>query len=127
MANWTPGGFVGKMFALGSRYVPPPQGIPAPVLWGDERIVRDRLGPYAWKIETTRRDIDFEFPFPPVEVVEFFRQYFGPTVVAFSKLDTAGQQAYAADLEKLWRENNLGEAGKTLIRNEYLEVIASRS
>lgn len=38
MANWTPEGFVGKVFSLTSRYVPPPEGIPAPVLWDNERL-----------------------------------------------------------------------------------------
>ena len=27
MANWAPAGFVGKMFAVTARYVPPPEGI----------------------------------------------------------------------------------------------------
>src|SRR4029077_2692089 len=42
MANWTPGGFVGKVFQEISRYIVP-SGIPAPVLWGDEAIVRERF------------------------------------------------------------------------------------
>ena len=42
MANWTAGGFVGQMFKAISRYIAP-SGMPAPVLWGDEATVRDRL------------------------------------------------------------------------------------
>ena len=34
MANWVPDGFVAQQFALGNRYLPPPEGIPAPILWG---------------------------------------------------------------------------------------------
>jgi hypothetical protein len=34
-------------------------------------------------------------------VVEFFRNYFGPTKTAFSRLDEAGQSALASDLENL--------------------------
>src|SRR5690349_17875140 len=59
MANWTPEGFVGQMFALSARYVPPPQGIPAPVLWGKENTVRERLGPYASNIGTKRVMLTF--------------------------------------------------------------------
>jgi ubiquinone/menaquinone biosynthesis C-methylase UbiE len=44
MGNWTPGGFVGQMFTTMSAHVPRPPGIPAPTLWGDEAIVRERLG-----------------------------------------------------------------------------------
>src|SRR5579862_8187139 len=43
MANWTPEGFVGKTFRLTASYVPPPEGIPAPVLWGVEDNVKERL------------------------------------------------------------------------------------
>src|SRR5262244_2827100 len=42
MANWTPNGFVGKMFKTISKHIAP-SGMPAPVLWGDEATVRERL------------------------------------------------------------------------------------
>ncbi len=127
MANWTPDSFVGKQFAMGNRYVPPPEGIPAPVLWGDEQVVRQRLGEYASEIRTARRTVDFDFPLPPAGVVEFFRQYFGPTQVAFSRLPADAQAAYAAELESQWREHNRGVDGHTAVRAEYLEVIATRA
>lgn len=127
MANWTPEGFVGKTFGLMSRYVPLPEGIPAPVLWGSEKVVRERLGAYAPKTGTVRRTITLDYPFRPKQVVQFFRDYFGPTQVAFSRLDAAGQSALGADLEKLWREHNQGENGRTSVSAEYLEVTAVRA
>src|SRR5262249_16958023 len=42
MANWTPTGFVGQMFKAISKHIAP-SGMPAPALWGDEAVVRDRL------------------------------------------------------------------------------------
>src|SRR5215831_14072418 len=36
LANWAPDGFIGKMFAVFARHVPPPAGFPSPLLWGDE-------------------------------------------------------------------------------------------
>lgn len=127
MANWTPGGFVGKLFATSARHVPPPEGIPAPVLWGDEQVVRQRLGDVVSEVRTVKRMAEFDFPFPPADVVAFFRQYFGPTQVAFSRLDASGQAAFATDLETLWREHNEGDNARTLIHAEYLEVIARRA
>ena len=109
------------------RYVPPPQGIPAPVLWGVENVVKERPGGYASKTETARRAITFDYPLPPRQVVQFFREYFGPAQMAFSRLDAAGQSALAADLEKLWSEHNKGENGRTLVSAEYLEVTATRA
>jgi ubiquinone/menaquinone biosynthesis C-methylase UbiE len=127
MANWTPEGFVGKTFRLTARYVPPPEGIPAPVLWGVENVVKERLGQHTSKIETARRALTFDYPLPPRDVVQFFRTYFGPTQMAFSRLDAAGQSALAADLEKLWIEHNRAGAGRTLVSAEYLEVTATRA
>ncbi len=127
MANWTPESFVAKQFALGNRYLPPPDGIPAPVLWGYGPVVRERLNPYASEIQTERRLVNFDYPFGPREVVQFFSQYFGPTQAAFARLDTDARAAYAADLETLWSEYNEATDGHTVVRAEYLAVIATRA
>lgn len=127
MANWTPAGLVAQQFALGNRYAPPPPGIPAPVEWGDEPVVRRRLGDYASAIQTTPRTVVFEYPFPPREVVQFFRTYFGPTQAAFARLDPNAQSAFARDLEQLWTEYNEASGDRTVVRAEYLEVIAARA
>jgi ubiquinone/menaquinone biosynthesis C-methylase UbiE len=127
MANWTPEGFVATQFAIGNRFVPPPAGIPAPVLWGDEQTAKRRLGPHTSAIRTNRIMVHLEFPFAPNEVVQFFRQYFGPAQVAYARLSTDAQLAYTAELEALWREHNEAPDGHTSVRAEYLEVIATRA
>jgi SAM-dependent methyltransferase len=126
MANWTPEGFTGRMFRLSSRHVPPPVEIPAPVLWGDEAVARLRLSANGVEVKSTRRAVLLDYPFSPREVVQFFREHFGPTKVAFSRLDVAAQDAYRDDLEKLWSEHNQANDGKTLVESEYLEVIGTR-
>jgi ubiquinone/menaquinone biosynthesis C-methylase UbiE len=127
MANWTPEGFVGKMFALSAKHVPPPPGVQPPVLWGKDDIVRQRLGSGARKIETRKQMADFNYPYSPREVVEFFRKYFGPTQVAFSRLDAAGQQRMTDDLTALWTQHNEGTEQNTRIHAEFLEVYATRN
>ena len=99
-----------------------------PVLWGDEPTVRRRLSPHFTGIETTLIPIDFDLPTNPAGAVTFFRTYFGPTNVAFSRLDAASQTAFAADLEALWAAANIAPDPEhhTLIRNEYLQVTATR-
>lgn len=128
MANWNPAGFTGQMFKASSRHVPPPPGIVPPVLWGDEKTVRERLEPRFKDIHTELVPIEFDLPMNPAGAVAFFRQYFGPTKVAFSRLDEAGQAAFAADLEALWASANTADDpdNHTLIRNEYLRVTATR-
>jgi ubiquinone/menaquinone biosynthesis C-methylase UbiE len=127
MANWTPGGFTGQMFKIGAGYVPPPPGMPSPVLWGVEDTVRERLSEGISDLTMTKQPIEFNFPFGPAEVVEHFRQYFGPTQKAFESLDETGQAALRADLERLWTEANRADDGTSRVGSEYLEILAVRA
>ncbi len=128
MANWNPASFTGRMFKVTAQHVPPPPGIEPPVQWGDEAVVRARLTPYFKDIHTELIPIDFDMPVGPAGAVAFFRKYFGPTQVAFSKLNEPGQAALAADLEALWASANTAPdpTSHTLIHNEYLQVTATR-
>jgi 2-polyprenyl-3-methyl-5-hydroxy-6-metoxy-1,4-benzoquinol methylase len=126
MANWTPTGFVGKMFKTTAAHVQPPP-IPSPLLWGDETIVRERLSRSFKDLSLTPRKIQFEIQMTPAQVVEYFRTWFGPTNRAFASLDDDGQAALRRDLEALWNEHNRATDGTTLVEAEYLEVIAVRA
>jgi SAM-dependent methyltransferase len=127
MANWTPDGFVGHMFKIGGKYAPAPPDMPSPVNWGDEETVRERLRDGIADLQLTRRKCRLKYPFPPSEVVEFFRAYFGPTQRAFEALDAGGQAALRGDLERLWSEHNRATDDTTDVEAEYLEIIATRS
>ena len=123
MGNWTPEGFVGQMFQITARYAPPPPGMLPPSLWGVEEMVTERLGGKV-RLEMTRRELLFDYPFAPTEAVAFFRKYFGPTQTTFARLNDAGQRALADELTQHWTRNNLGDANRTEIKAEYLEVHA---
>src|SRR5580765_3489441 len=126
MANWTPGAFTGEMFKTNAKHVPPPPGMPSPILWGTEDAVRERLADGISDLQMTPRKIQFTYPFGPTDVVEHFRMYFGPTQKAFESLDADGQNALRADLEGLWAENNQATDGTTRVESEYLEVRAKK-
>ena len=127
MANWTPTGFIGKMFKTMTSHVAPPAGMPSPVLWGVEETVRERFGEGISTLEAKTQNIHWVFPFSPAEVVEHFRLYYGPTQKAFGLLDENGQLALRQDLEKLWSENNQANDGTTVVDAEFLEVRAIRA
>lgn len=127
MASWTPAGFAGQMFKTVGQHVPPPPGVPPPSQWGDEAIVRERLREGIADLRMTKRICPIKYPFPPSEVVEFFRMHFGPVKNAFAALDADGQAALRRDLEQVWSEHNRAEDNSTYIEAEYLEVIATRS
>jgi SAM-dependent methyltransferase len=126
MVNWTPQGFIGQMFKAVSKFIAP-SGMPAPVLWGDEATVRERLGEGLLDLSLVRRHYAFSYPFPPSEVVEFFRLYYGPTHQAFASLDAPGGESLRRELEALWTSHNRAGAGCTTVFAEYLEVIGVRA
>jgi SAM-dependent methyltransferase len=127
MGNWTPGGFIGQMFTISGKHVPPPAGMPSPMLWGNDAAVQQRLGDKVAGLSLTRRMYPLHFPFAPVQVVEFYREYYGPTHRAFASLDAGNQAALRADLERLWTDHNKATGGATLVESEYLEVEAVRA
>ena len=127
MANWTPEAFTGQMFKAGAKHVPPPPGMPSPVLWGSEDTVRERMSDGISDLQMTRRKITFTYPFGPAEVVEHFRKYFGPTQKQFEMLDEAGQNAMRTDLVALWEGANQATDGTTRVESEYLEVLARKA
>ena len=126
MANWTPEGFVGQMFKTTGKHVPPPPNMPSPLKWGDEATVRERLREGIADLQLTKQMCVFNYPFPPAEVVEFFRLYYGPTQRAFAALDDEKQAALRKDLEALWTEHNQASDNTTRVAGEYLEVYATR-
>ncbi len=148
MANWTAEGFVGQMFKVIGQHVPPSPLMPSPLKWGDEATVRERLragvmalslrqGAQAFSypfppaefadLQITKRLYPFHYPFSPAQVVEFYRNYYGPANRAFAALDAAGQAALRRDLEQLWSTHNRSNNGSTHCEPEYLEVIATRA
>lgn len=125
MGNWAPAGFVGQMFRTIAKSVPPPP-MPSPLLWGEEAIVRERLGDGVTHLKMTKRVYPFRYPFPPADVVEYFCTYFGPANRALAALDVEGQDRLRQDLVQLWSTHNLAADGSTAVDAEYLEVLATR-
>lgn len=125
MANWTPGGFIGQMFKTITRHIAP-SGMPSPVLWGDEATVRDRLRDGIADLKFALHVYEFDYPFPPDAVVEFFRTNYGPMSRAFASLDVKGQANLRCELVSLWSAQNNAVDDTTKVDAEYLEVIATR-
>lgn len=127
LANWTPGGFIGQMLKTVGAHVPPPPGSVSPILWGVEEKVQERLGQGTSEIKCTPRQVVFKYPFSPAETVEFYIQYYGPTLRAYAACDAERKIALRQDLEKLWSAHNQANDGSTYVVSEYLEVLAKRA
>ncbi len=127
-ANWTPEGFIGKMFGVFKAHLPPPPaGVPSPMEWGSEAVIQKRLQKGFTDVRLTRCIATMRYPFSPAETVEFFRKYYGPTLRAFESLSPSAQAALQRDLVELQTRYNIAKTpDATEVAAEYMEVIATR-
>lgn len=123
VSNWTPDGFIGQMLKTVGGHVPPPPGIKPPPLWGTEERLEELFGDGVSSIEATPQTYTFRYP-SVGHFVNYFRNYYGPTVRAFAALDAEGQDALARDLEGLLETRNVSGDGTLVVPSDYLEAVA---
>jgi SAM-dependent methyltransferase len=125
LASWTPTGFIGELFQAVGAHVPPPAGVPAPMLWGTESHLRELFGDDIRSLDVTERTFTFRFR-SPEEFVAFFRRWYGPTVKAFAALDDTAAHALERDLVALVRRFDRLGWDATAIPASYTEAVAVR-
>jgi hypothetical protein len=59
--------------------------------------------------------------------IEFFREYFGPTQMAYERVGEEGEQALTEDLRGFLEVANTAGDRAMVLDAEYLEVIATRA
>ena len=57
LANWTPEGFIGRLFKTIGRHLPPPAGVKSPALWGTRGRITEMFGSHASSIKLEPRDL----------------------------------------------------------------------
>ena len=124
LANWTPAGFVGRIFRIVSGYLPPPSGIEPPSLWGTAEHLR-QLFPRAREMSIVNREANFR-ALSTERWLAFMRTFYGPLHQAMAALDEANQNALSSDLLALANELNRAEDGTMVAPSEYLEVVIGR-
>ncbi len=125
MANWTPQGFIGRLFKVIGAHVPPPAGLKSPALWGSESHLSELFGMSASEIRCERRIFNFRYR-SAGHFVQVFRDYYGPTHKAFGALDDAGKQALERDISALLAELNVAGKSSLVVPAEYLEVVVTK-
>jgi SAM-dependent methyltransferase len=125
LASWTPGGFIGQMFKIVGRHVPPPAGVRPPLEWGTEGRLQELLGGGA-AISAQPRHFVFRYR-SAQDWLETFRTYYGPTLKAFGALDDAARGALEQELLVLAEASNTSTTGALRIPGEYLEVVAVKT
>ena len=124
LANWTPGGFIGRLFKVIGAHLPPPAGLQSPALWGT-RAHLSTLFPQASDIAC--KALMFNFRYRSAQhFVQVFRDYYGPTHKAFAALDATRAAALEADIVALLEEVNVGGPDSLVVPGEYLEVVITK-
>jgi len=124
LACWTPTGFLGDLFKVVGKHVPPMPGVRSPLLWGTEAHIRT-LFEDATSIKPTLRQFVFRYR-SAEHFVEVFRAFYGPVHKAFASLDAERQAGLDADLVSLLRHANRGGGSGLVVPAEYMETVITR-
>lgn len=125
LINWTPQGFIGRMFATMKPYAPPPPpGAQPPPLWGDPEHVHELLGSGVGDVDTARRTVRIEMFTEPSAFREFFKACYGPTIAVYRSIAAEPDRVAALDeaLDALTAEH----LTDGVMEWEYLLVTAHR-
>jgi len=125
LANWTPQGFIGRLFKVIAAYVPPPAGLVSPAHWGSEPHIVELFGTQAGGLRCERRHFNFRYR-SAAHWLQVFRTFYGPTHKAFAALDASGQQALEGEITALLEAMNVAAADSLVIPSEYLEVVVNK-
>jgi ubiquinone/menaquinone biosynthesis C-methylase UbiE len=125
LANWTPEGFIGQLFATIGKHVPPPPGATSPARWGTRARMAELFEPHASSISAAQRTFTFRYR-SPQHWVEIFKTYYGPVLKAFAALAPPEQSALEHDLIALIGRFNRSGDGSLVVPSEYLEVVVAR-
>jgi SAM-dependent methyltransferase len=125
LANWTPGGFIGRLFKVIGAHVPPPAGVQSPSLWGTEPHIVELFGVKATQIRCERRLFNFRYR-SAAHWVQVFRDLYGPMHKAFGALDNDGAQSLERAIMALLDELNVGGPDSLVVPGEYLEIVITR-
>jgi ubiquinone/menaquinone biosynthesis C-methylase UbiE len=125
LANWTPDGFIGQVFKIIAKYLPPPSATHSPALWGTPARIAELFEPPASAITTLQRNFVFRYR-SPEHWLDVFRNYYGPLLKAFAALDAEQGAALENDLRRLIEQFNRANDASMVVPSEYLEVVIFR-
>jgi len=125
LANWTPTGFIGELFKVLGRRLPPPAGVLPPSLWGVEGHLQSLFAGRAASIAANRRIFNFRYR-SPAHFIDVFRTWYGPVHKAFLALSEADATALENDLTQLLGRLNRAGPTSLVVPSEYLEVVITR-
>jgi SAM-dependent methyltransferase len=125
LANWTPAGFIGRLFKVIGSHVAPPAGVQPPSLWGSEPHIVELFGRQAAQIRCEHRHFNFRYR-SAAHFIEVFRDLYGPMHKAFGALDAAGKLSLEHAITALIDEFNVAGPDSMVVPSEYLEIVITK-
>lgn len=125
LANWTPDGFIGALFKVIGRHVPPPAGLKSPALWGTRSRLAELFGAGVGEIQVTEKTFAFRHK-SPEHWLKVFRDYYGPMHKAFAALDAKSQSTLSQEIIDLISRFNAAADGTMVVPSDYVEVVLTR-
>jgi SAM-dependent methyltransferase len=132
MGNWIPGDptLVAQILKISAAYSPPPpEGFVSPMTWGLEAHVTERFaaaGISPDRIAFQRDACTFAWGGRPSELLEQFRNYYGPTMNAFEAAQKAGKaDDLQSELVALFNSQNQSDHA-TVITAVFLRVTVTK-
>lgn len=133
MGNWIPGDptLIAQVLQTSAAYTPPPpEGFISPMSWGVEENVLERFGAAgvsADNISCERETYVFRHPGAPSDLLQTFKQYYGPTMNAFEAASKDGRAEHLeTELTQLFDKHNRAGAERTEIRATFLKVMVAK-
>ena len=126
MANYSPGGFLGRLSELIASFSAHPAfELPSPFAWGDEGELRRRFAEFASSIVVTHRALFFEFESPEV-FLDFWERTNAPqAALRAMQLPETYAKVLAAEAQ-LVDELNETRDGRVRLSSPYILVLARK-
>ena len=122
MTNWTPDSFIGALFRVIGKHVPPPAGVVSPMNWGDRKWIGQTFKSEARSISIKVKRFGLRYPSPQY-FVDFFRTFYGPVHKAFQALDDGQKMDLNKDILDTIAEFNIAEDGTMHVPSDYAEIV----
>jgi len=125
MANYSRGGFLGGMAALFERFSSRRLAVdlPSPFDWGEEDVVRMRLGPHASRVAVEPGTITWTFDSVD-SALEFWERTNAPTIALRMTVEPNQYAAFQRDARRLMHDLGSARGERIQLTSSYLNVLA---
>ena len=125
LSSWTPDGFIGQVFALVGRTVPPPAGLKSPPLWGTVPHCEQLFEGAVTSFRSVHRDFVFRYH-SAAHFIDVFRSFYGPIHKLYAALPEEKAADFTEELTDLIGHFNRSGDETVVIPSRYLELVLHR-